>query len=425
MRIKEILSHAGLRRYGANAAWLMGEKILRMAVGVFVGIWIARYLGPEQFGLFSYAQSLVMLFGIVASLGLDGIVIRELVNSDESRKNVLLGTAWGLKFIAGIAVIVILAFTVYFISKDRYTETLVLIIAGATIFQSFNIIDCYFQAKVLSRYVVFANTLTLILSSVIKVAMIIWKAPLIAFAWMVVFDSMVSAAGLVYFYLQNNPSISTWKFDKQRAVELLKESWPLILVGMASVINMRMDQVLLANMTNFTVVGNYAAAVRVSELWLVLPGILGSSIYPAIISAKNSSESLYRNRLFTVTKYMALFTIPFAIVVSLFSSEIIKVLYGVQFPDAALYLSLYIWTGVPFLIFFVFSQAFLIERLTKYNFYITVYAVTVNIALNLILIPRFGGIGAVIGTLIVAYGAQLISIGIIYKKTRIFSREKI
>lgn len=395
-----------------------------MFVGIFVGIWIARYLGPEQFGLFSYAQSLVMLFGIVASLGLDGIVIRELVNSDESRKNVLLGTAWGLKLIAGIAVIAILAVTVYFISNDRYTQLLVLIIASATVFQSFNVIDCYFQSKVLSRYAVFANTMTLMLSSVIKVLMILYDAPLIAFAWMVVFESVVFAIGLVYFYLQTNSSIRSWNFDKQKAVEMLKESWPLILVGMASVINMRMDQVLLANMTNFTVVGNYAAAVRISELWLVLPVILGSSIYPAIISAKKNSESIYRNRLLTVTKYMALFTVPFALLVSLFSSEIIKILYGVQFPEAASYLSLYIWTGVPFLIFFVFSQVFLIERLTKYNFYITAYAVTVNIALNLVLIPKFGGVGAVIGTLIVTYGAQLISIWIIYKKTRIFSVER-
>lgn len=72
-------------KYFKNTSWLFGEKILRMAVGLFVGVWLARYLGPEQFGLFSYAQSFVGLFIAIATFGLDGIVVRETVK-DESRQ---------------------------------------------------------------------------------------------------------------------------------------------------------------------------------------------------------------------------------------------------------------------------------------------------------------------------------------------------
>ena len=86
-------------KYFKNTSWLFGEKILRMVVGLFVGVWVARYLGPEQFGLFSYAQSFVGLFTAIAGLGLDSIIVRELVK-DESKRDALLGTAFRLKLIS-------------------------------------------------------------------------------------------------------------------------------------------------------------------------------------------------------------------------------------------------------------------------------------------------------------------------------------
>ena len=126
----------------------MGEKILRMFVGLFVGIWVARYLGPDQFGLLSYAQSFVFLFVAISTLGLDGIVVRELVK-DETRRNVLVGTAFGLKFIGALAILPVLGIAIQFTGNDSFTNLLIFIIASATIFQSFNAIDLYFQSKVL------------------------------------------------------------------------------------------------------------------------------------------------------------------------------------------------------------------------------------------------------------------------------------
>lgn len=137
-------------RYFANTSWLFAEKVLRMIVGLFVGIWVARYLGPEQFGLFSYAQSFVALFAAIATLGLDGIVVRELVK-DENRRDELIGTSFWLKLMGAIAVLLLLAIAINFTSNDHYTNVLVFIIASATIFQAFNVVDFYFQAQVLSK----------------------------------------------------------------------------------------------------------------------------------------------------------------------------------------------------------------------------------------------------------------------------------
>jgi len=202
-KLKSLKNHQGFMKYFKNTSWLFGEKILRMVVGLFVGIWVARYLGPEQFGLFSYAQSFVGLFTAIAALGLDGIVVRELVK-DESRRDELIGTAFWLKLIGAIAVLLILAIAVNFTSNDHATNIIVFIVASATVFQAFNVVDFYFQAKVMSKYIVYANVISLFLSSIVKVVLILNEAPLVAFAWVVLFDSFVLACGFIYYCIKVN-----------------------------------------------------------------------------------------------------------------------------------------------------------------------------------------------------------------------------
>lgn len=412
-------------KYFKNTSWLFGEKILRMVVGLFVGIWVARYLGPEQFGLFSYAQSFVGLFTAIATLGLDGIVVRELVK-DESRRDELIGTAFWLKLMGAFGVLFILAMAVNFTSNDSYTNTLVFIIASATIFQSFNVVDMYFQSKVMGKYIVYANVISLLLSSIVKVVLILNHASLMAFAWTIVFDNVILALGFIYYYIkishheEERHFLRSLTFNKVTAKKLLKDSWPLIFAGIASMINMRVDQIMLGNMTNFEVVGNYAVAVRIAELWLILPTLIGQSVFPAIISAHKHSLELYRKRIFDTIKYMSLFAVPFAILVSLLAEHIVWLLYGEKFEDAGLYLSLYIWTGLPYIVFFVINQVIVIENLLKWNLYVTIVIIVMNLTLNSIFIPIYQAMGALYVTLSVTYISIIVLIGILYKKTNIF-----
>jgi O-antigen/teichoic acid export membrane protein len=422
VKLRALKNQVLSRPYAVNALWLFGEKILRMCTSLFIGIWVARYLGANRFGMFSYAQSFVGLFTIFANLGLDGIVVRELVR-DESRSNDIIGTAFWLKVLGAFVVLILLLVAVNVTSTSLQTKILVLIIASATIFQSFNVIDFYFQSKVLGKYIVYANTISNLISSILKIVLILIDAPLVAFAWTVVFDSVVLAFGSLYFYLRHNKNfkVKHLNFNRITAVELLRNSWPLILVGMASMINMRVDQVMLGNMLSYDVVGNYAAAVRIAELWLVLPVVIGQSVFPSIISAHKLSAEAYRKKIFETVKYMSFFAVPFAVAVSFFSNEIVLILYGAKFQQAGVYLSLYIWTGLPYVVLFVFGQVFLIENLTKWNLFITIVAVVANLSLNYFIIPKYGALGALFVTLFVAYLSQLIVFGILYNRTKVFN----
>ena len=396
----QLLGHEGIRRYGANTAWLMGEKVLRMFMGLFVGIWVARYLGPEQFGLLSYAQSFVFLFTAIATLGLDSIVVRELVK-DNSQRNVLLGTAFALKLIGSLCILPLLWFGVQFTSNDSYTNLLIFIIASGTIFQSFNVIDFYYQSSVLSKYVAFANTITLAISSIVKVVLILNEASLLAFAIVGVFDTVILSIGLIYFYLQKtHHSLREWQFDRVVAKRLLVDSWPLILSSVMISLYMKIDQVMIKEMLDNNAVGQYAAAVRISEAWYFLPVAICSSIFPAIINAKKVSEALYYQRLQRLYFVMVCLGLAVALPMTFMSDWIISFLYGEAYNEASQVMVIHVWTGIFIGLSVSSGKWFISENLTKLAMVRNALGAVINIVLNFIFIKSLGITGAAVATII-------------------------
>ena len=417
-KLRSLKHHSGFMKYFKNTSWLFAEKILRMIVGLFVGIWVAKYLGPEQFGLFSYAGSFVGLFTAFATLGLDGIVVRELVK-DESKVNELIGTAFYLKLIGAIIVLAILAIAVNFTSNDAYTNSIVFIIASATIFQSFNVVDMYFQSKVLSKFIVYTNIISLIISSILKITLILMNVPLIAFAWVVLFDSFILATGFIFFFLTKTTySIKSLHFKKSTAITLLKDSWPLILSGIVISIYMKIDQVMIQEMLGNEAVGQYAAAVRLSEAWYFIPMVITSSLFPAIINAKKISEKLYYNRLQKLYDLMVWIAIAIALPMTFLSDWLVDILYGGQYNQAGNILIIHIWASI-FVFLGVASGKWLInENLQVFSTYNTSIGAVVNIILNYILISKIGISGAAWATLISYFIAAYLSL-ILWEKTRV------
>jgi O-antigen/teichoic acid export membrane protein len=414
-KLKILSQHQGFMKYLKNTSWLMGEKILRMGVGLFVGIWVARYLGPEQFGLLSYAQSFVFLFTAIATLGLDGIVVRELVKYPEKRGS-LLGTAFGLKLMGAILILPILAVAVQLTSNDNYTNLLVFIIASATIFQSFNIIDFYCQATVQSKYIAWANAATLVISSVIKVALLLNEAPLIAFASMVVFDSIVLTSGLIYFcFKQLKLKLIDLKFSRTIAVELLRDSWPLILSGLVISVYMKIDQVMIKEMLDVEAVGQYAAAVRISEAWYVFPTVLVSALFPSIVNAKKISEKLYYIRLKRLYASMIFLAIMVAFPITFLSDFLVNFLYGNQYAVASNILTVHVWSGVFVFLGLAWSRWILIEN--KQNLIVISHTIgaILNVIFNYMFIQKYGVIGAAYATFLSYFLSELIAFSL-YKK---------
>ena len=407
----------GFIRYLKNTSWLFAEKIFRLLLVLSVGIWLARYLEPEQFGILSYAISFVGLFTTLSTLGLDNIIIRELVK-DEKKRDLLLGTAFWLKLAGAFLALFILVITVQLTSNNEFENALIFIIASSMIFQSINVIDFYFQSKVLSKYIVYANFITLSISSIIKVALILNQAPLISFAVIVVLDSFILACGYIYFYYHKQLTFRTWKFTKSIAKSLLKDSWPLILSGIAIAVYMKIDQVMIKVMLDSEAVGQYAAAVKLSEAWYFIPMVIASSLFPAIINSKKQSEVLYYARLQKLYDLMIWMAIAIAVPMTFISGWVVDLLYGAQYNEAASVLMIHIWASIFVFLGVASSKWLIIENLQGYAMINTIIGAITNILLNLLLINYFGIEGAAWATLISYFIAAYLCLSF-FKSTRI------
>ena len=378
-----------------------------MVVALFVGVYVARYLGPERFGLLSYAMSFVGLFTALATLGLDGIMVRELVKNPD-RRDELLGTAFWLKAGGAILMWMGIVAAIPFTHNDTQTNILIAIIAFAVIFQAVNVIDFNYQAEVKSKYVVYAQFVQLIVSSITKLIFVWIAAPLVWFACVFLLDAVVLAVALLAVYLKNTGKVWYWKWRWETAIVLLKDSWPLILSGMVISIYMKIDQVMIKEMLGAEQVGHYAAAVRLSEAWYFVPMAITSSVFPAIINAKKQSEGLYYQRLQKLYDLMVWLAVAIALPTTFFAPWVIRVLYGDAFLQASGVLSIHIWAGVFVFLGVACSKWFIVENYIKKNFYRTFIGMLTNVVLNLILIPLYGIYGAAIATLLGQMTANLI-----------------
>jgi O-antigen/teichoic acid export membrane protein len=397
--INRALTHQGFMRYFANTSWLFGEQMLRMASGLLVGIWVARYLGPEQFGVFSYAIAFVAIFGSVAKLGLDGIVVRELVNEPQKR-DIYLGTAFWLKLIGALAMLAIIAFATLFTSNDHTTNLYIFIIASGIIFQSFEVVDFYFQSKVLSKFVSLSKMAQLLLSSLLKIYFVLTGADLFWFVVVSLIDQFTLAVALYIAYTYQKLGSFYRHFDLRIAKKLLKNSWPLIFSSLVVMIYMRIDQVMIKEMLGAKEVGLYSAAVRLSEVWYFIPMVITSSLFPAIFSAKKVSKELYYTRLQRLYTFMVWAAIAIALPITFLSDWLVTLLYGEVYRDAGQVLMIHIWTNVFVYLGVASGSWFVSENLQRFSFYRTFSGAVINVVLNLFLIPIYGIAGAAIATLV-------------------------
>lgn len=386
---------------------MFGEQIFRMVLGLLVGVWVARYLGPEQFGMFSYAIAFVSIFGSFAKLGLDGILVRDLVNTPQKR-DVYLGTAFGLKIIGALVAMFIVVTTTIFTSRDYSTNLYIFIIACGILFQSAEVIDFYFQSKVLSKFVSLCKIIQLLFSSIMKIYLVLTDASLFWFVLVILIDQVTLAISLFIAYGNQKLGHFYNCFNWRVAKKMLNDSWPLMLSTIAVIIYMRIDQVMIQEMLGNEQVGLYSAALRLSEVWYFIPVLITNSLFPALAKVKRNNEVIYLRRLQLLFNGLTWIAIIVSIPMVFFSGYIIKFLYGEAFMEAQSVLVIHI-CGLVFVSIGVATNAYLIvEGFAKSSLYRTLLGVVVNISLNLILIPRYGINGSAIATVLSQFMANFI-----------------
>ena len=389
----------GLQKIIHNIGWLTIEKVLAMVINFSIVIYLVRYLGVEDFGKLSYCISFVALFEAIAKLGLNGIVVRNLVQEPEA-KNTILGTAFILKLLGSIV-----AWGLVFISSLKFSYNLelhfiIILIACSLIFTAFDTIDYWFESQVSSKAISLIRSIQLIINSILKLIFIWLGLALIAFVWLILLDYFLKALLRIWVYFEHNFSIFNWRFNFGKAQTLLQDSFPLILSGVMVTIYMKIDQVMLGNMANSVAVGNYATAVKFSEIWYFFPVAICSSCFPAIVRAKKKNSTEYYAKLQQLYDLMVGISIFIAIPITLLAKPLLVYLLGTEYAIAGTILAWHIWAGIFVFLGVARGKWLMIENLTIFNFATTALGALTNIILNLWLIPLYQGIGAAIATII-------------------------
>lgn len=414
--VRLLKGNKGLMRYSKNTSWLLIEKIFKGVGLLLIGTWIARYLGPKDFGILSYSISVVFLVSCFSNLGLDNIVVRELVKKKD-KHSLLLGTAFWLKTFGAILSIILVFFFSLLFSSSNNENILIIVISLSHIFYSFKVIDFYFQSQVLIRYSVYASLFSVLVSIIVKVLLILNQAPVLAFAYVFIFDSLTLALGYCFCFARNNLSIKKWNFDKKIAFSLLNDSWPLLFSALFISIYLKIDQVMIKHMLDGESVGQYAAAVTISEAWYFLPMIINMSLFPAILNSRKD-PIIYQNRILNLYKLMFFLAIIIAIPMTFYSEWIINLFFGNQYIIAVDILKIHIWSGIFVFLGVSSTRWLLAENLQIYSMFNTLIGVLINIVLNYFLINKYGIAGAAYSTLI-SYMFPGYICFLFFKKTRV------
>lgn len=397
--IKVLRNNQGFIKYFRNSSWMFAEQGVKVVSAVFVGIYIARYLGPEQFGLLSYAIAIVAVFAAISRLGMESILVRELVVHPETKEQYI-GTAFGLMLIASILGVVIIAVIIGLLEDDLQTKIYIWIISVGLMLQTLLVIDYAFQAQVKAKYSSIAKSIALSLSALIKIILVVYQSDLLLIVLSYVLDHVLIAISLVIIHLIKRQPSFLFVFNTKLIKPLLRSAWPMVMSAVAIILYMRIDQIMIKNMLGSEQLGLYSAMTRIYEGWIMMPVILSASLLPAIVKMKSISQVQYEKRMTLLFSFVFWPSIVIAIITTLFSDVIIKLTFGSEYASASLVLVIIMWSSSFAALGSVTYRYLVAENMEKKIAVRTFVALVVNVGLNLILIPVYGIEGAAVATLV-------------------------
>lgn len=404
--------------YLANTSWIMAEKLLNMGISFVVMILVARHLGPEHFGILAYGISLVSLFAIAGHVGLSGLVVRELVKHPDATQEIM-GTSFALKgagYFIGLLLLIVFA-----VVSEEYqsTEFWVLIILSISIlFRPFDVIDFWFQSRLEAKYAAIPKIIALLISSVFNVLLVFASAQLVLFAFANALQVIVAAILMYVIYkYKSKLSIKNWRMSARRAKGLVEQGWMIFLGSIFAMIYLKIDQIMLKWLVGPEEVGVYAVAATLSEAWYFVPTAIVASFFPKMIKLKESEPGLYEARLQQMFDLLYMLALGVAVFVTLLAKPLVLLVFGEAYGASSAILVIHIWAAIFIFMRAAFSKWILIENVLMFSLITQGLGALANVALNFVLIPDYGGLGAAYATLISYATASYIAL-IFYSRTR-------
>src|SRR5581483_9950958 len=381
-----------------NFAWLVIDRGVRLTVGIFVGSWVARYLGRQDFGLLSYALALIAIFAALTPLGLDAMVVREIIRQP-SQGGRWIGTALGFRAVAALASICLsLALVTGLRPHEPRAWMLVGVLGIGLLFQSLESGELWFQAHTQMRRLVVPRLLLFLLISAVKVTAVLCGAGVVWFSLITACEQITSGVLTQIFVRKSLGAGNRVVFEASRGWQLLKECWPLALSALFVVIYIKLDQLILSGMMGDAALGLYAAAIRIPEAANFLPIVLSSSLLPSLLRRRGEGATAYRRARLQFFRLNVTAALLICVPVSLGAPWIIQLLFGQAYAGAGPVLALHVWSLLFIFVGVARGQHLLNEKQTQFPLWYSLLGLVVNVLGCWMLIPRFGPMGAAMAT---------------------------
>lgn len=388
----------------ANVYWATGGKAAQIFGGVFVGVLVARYLGPASYGLMSYVISYVALFSVLSSFGLDHIEIRDLAKHPNDR-DLILGTAFLLRLCFCLVAIALIAGTVLVFESDRFTLLMIVLYSGTLLFGSMNVVRNYFTAILENKHVVRIELTRTLFGAGLKILLLFLRCDLKWFILAFALDPVWLGLGYAYSYRRQVASFRGWRFSRLSAGRLVAASFPLLLSGTAVIVYQRINEVMLRHLIDSEAVGQFSVAARIADLAIFLPMIIAQTATPALARLHQRDLSTYLVRRQEFMDLMAWSGLAMAVLIAMMARPVVLILFGDSYEPAIGVLQILAWKAVLMALFAASGQVIIVEGLQAYAAIRNLAGCAVSVGLNFLWIPLWGeqgSAGVVLVTLLVS-----------------------
>jgi PST family polysaccharide transporter len=387
-----------------NSGWVFADRVLGLLIGLFVGLWVARYLGPESYGHLQFCLATAGICGGISTLGLETIALRDFVSRPEDRERTIAAIML-LRLASGIVCGAIALAAIWIWRPEGSPErSMILWMAWIPLLMSTDTVDSYFQSQYRSAAVVRAKWVPVTLAALLRVVLILYGATLIAFGRAELFEAGVMSVGMLLLFAKSGLNFRALRPDRIRILELLREGWAFSLASLGLLLYLSIDQIMLGNMVGAKETGLYTAASKISGIWYFVPVAIALTSFPAVVESRGQKD-LYKRRFQELHDLMFLIAFSSAVSISLAAPLIVRLLFGTAYAGAVPMLRIHAWSGFFVAWGLIFGRWLTAEHRGKFFAVATTAAALTNIVLNFFLIPIWGGIGASVAT-VAAYAVS-------------------
>ena len=402
-----------------NASWMIGCKIAQSVISLIIGMLTARYLGPSNYGLISYAASIAVFLLPLMQLGLSKTLVQEFIKRPD-REGEVLGTALVFNVMSAIACMGgMYAFLSVANAGESTTILVGVLYSFSLLFQATEIVQYWFQAKLLAKYPSIASVISYTIVALYKVYLLVTGKSVIWFSVSSTLDYLlISVILLIVYKRMGNQKL---KFSWRLGMEMLHSSKYYIVASMMVSVFQQTDRIMLKLMMNEAETGYYSSAITCVSVTAFVFAAIVDSMRPPILEAKHDGSDAYEPRiiqLYSVITYASLIQSVFMV---LLARPIVLILYGEQYLPSVTSLRVAVWYVTFSNYGSVRNIWMLAENKQKYLWIINLSGALANVALNAALIPLFGAVGAAAASLVTQFFTNVV-IGFILRPIRYNNR---